>query len=229
MAQTVCYLKLNRSIAVNSEDVWLKDAAGIFCEDTTVEAKIKSIKVYHFTDREVSGGKTSATKSPSAKSDFRRGRCVISVLKIIELISQAVPEISVESIGETEVIVEFSEKCQGNRGRGALVAKVVLVSLISFFGTAFTIMAYHNDIGIVDVFSQIHRLVMGRENTGISVLEISYSIGLSLGIILFFNHVGHRKITKDPTPIEVEMRKYETDVDITLVEAAEREGQIIDV
>ena len=90
-------------------------------------------------------------------------------------------------------------------------------------------MAYHNDIGIVNVFSQIHRIVMGTEPTGISVLEVSYSIGLSLGIIVFFNHVGKRRITTDPTPIEVEMRKYEADVNTTLVDTADREGKTIDV
>ena len=59
---------------------------------------------------------------------------------------------------------------------------------------------------------------------GVSVLEISYSIGLALGIILFFNHFGRKKITSDPTPIEVEMYKYETDVNAAIVETAEREG-----
>ena len=81
----------------------------------------------------------------------------------------------------------------------------------------------------MNVFSQIHRIVMGTEPTGISVLEVSYSIGLSLGIIVFFNHVGKRRITMDPTPIEVEMRKYEADVNTTLVDTADREGRTIDV
>ena len=95
-------------------------------------------------------------------------------------------------------------------------------------------MAYHNDIGIRDVFDQISQLVMGASDkelvqTGAAVLEVAYSVGLGLGIIIFFNHVGGRKITKDPTPIEVALRKYEQDVDTTVIETADREGQIIDV
>ena len=61
------------------------------------------------------------------------------------------------------------------------------------------------------------------------MIEISYSIGLALGIIVFFNHVGGRRITKDPTPIEVAMKNYEKDVDTTLIETAGREGKEIDV
>ena len=107
--------------------------------------------------------------------------------------------------------------------------KVVLVCLVSFFGTAFTIMAYHNDVGIHEVFGEIYRIFMGSEPVGVNVLEISYSLGLAAGIIVFFNHIGGWRITKDPTPIEVSMRNYEEDVNKALIETAGREGREKDV
>ena len=75
----------------------------------------------------------------------------------------------------------------------------------------------------------MYRIVMGVEPAGVTVLEIAYSLGLGLGIIVFFNHVGGRNLTKDPTPIEVALRKYEQDVDQTIIDTADREGKIIDV
>ena len=39
---------------------------------------------------------------------------------------------------------------------------------------------------------------------------------------VFFNHFGGRKITEDPTPMEVEMRVYEDDVNKTLIEQEKR-------
>lgn len=90
-------------------------------------------------------------------------------------------------------------------------------------------MAFHNDIGINKIFAKVYELVMGVPSDGYSILEISYSLGLAIGIILFFNHIGGRRITKDPTPIEVEMRVYETDVNKALIETADREGKSIDV
>ena len=95
------------------------------------------------------------------------------------------------------------------------------MAAVSFFGTGFTIMAFHNDISINKIFSHVYELVMGYPSDGYSILEVSYSIGLAAGIILFFNHIGGRRITKDPTPIEVEMRVYETDVNKALIETAE--------
>ena len=40
-------------------------------------------------------------------------------------------------------------------------------------------------------------------------ITLSDALGLAGGIIIFFNHIGKRRITHDPTPIEVSMRKYE--------------------
>ena len=104
-----------------------------------------------------------------------------------------------------------------------LVAKVAFVCLVSFFGTGFTIMAYHNDVGVRELFAEIYELVMNRKPDGINVLEVSYSIGLAVGITVFFNHIGGRKLKKDPTPIEVSIRNYEEDVDKALVEKGERQ------
>lgn len=211
MAETICYMKLNRNVEITADDVFLKDLGSIRCADNLVAARIKSIKVCKFKQGNKAGER----------------RCVMSILKIIALIEEACPGVTVENLGESEVVMERVKpnvhKCF------SMVFKVILVSLICFFGTAFTIMAYHNDIGITDTFGQIYRVVMGHEPEGVNVLEVSYSIGLVLGIIVFFNHVGGRRLTKDPTPIEVEMRKYECDVNATLVENANREGRIIDV
>lgn len=223
MADTICYIKLDRNVEVTVEDVFLKDIGSVRCADSTVAAKVKSIKVHKFKPMQQEKSFTGQAK----KQSFEEKRCVISVLKIIELIEDACPGVTVENLGWTEVLIE---QIHVNAHKGwQQGAKIVLVSAVSFFGTAFTIMAYHNDIGIADVFTRIHEIVMGNEPTGVSALEVAYSAGLALGIIVFFNHVGGRRLTKDPTPIEVEMRIYEKDVNDTLVDTAEREGRTIDV
>ena len=110
----------------------------------------------------------------------------------------------------------------------AQTVRLIFVMLISFFGTGFTIMAFHNDISINRLFSRVYEQVMGYTPQGYTILEIAYSLGLAVGIIVFFNQIGGRRLTKDPTPIEVEMRVYETDVNKALIETADREGKTID-
>lgn len=233
MADTVCYIKLNRNVELPDADVYLKDVGSIRCADKLIAAKVKSIKIHKFcsggerveTGQEAGGGTVKA--AGGKRKPYEEKRCVISILKIIELIEESCPNVTVESLGETEVLIERISVDTHKGWQQAL--KAALIAIISFCGTAFTIMAYHNDIGIADVFTRIHQIVMGSEPEGVSALEAAYSAGLSLGIIVFFNHVGGRRLTKDPTPIEVEMRKYEMDVNNALVDTAEREGKTIDV
>lgn len=53
------------------------------------------------------------------------------------------------------------------------------------FGSAFTIMAFNNDISISGVFEHFYKQIMGVEKPQVSVLEVFYCIGLAVGIILF--------------------------------------------
>ena len=130
------------------------------------------------------------------------------------------------AMGENAVLIELVKT---DRHKGPLQwIKMVFVAGISFFGTGFTIMAFHNDISINRLFSRVYEQVMGYTPQGYTILEIAYSLGLTVGIIVFFNHIGGRRLTKDPTPIEVEMRVYETDVNKALIETADREGKTID-
>ena len=202
------YIKAEQNVEMQTEDVYVKDIAKLTCSDEHILAKVKAIKLHRFKESEPK-------------------RQVISLLKIIEEIEKVCPGADVQSIGEAAVMVEFINV---NRHKGPLqTIKLIFVAMVSFFGTSFTIMAFHNDIGINDVFTKIYEMVMGQQGDGYGILELAYSIGLAIGIILFFNHIGGRRITKDPTPIEVEMRIYEEDVNKALIETADREGKTIDV
>ena len=204
MTNTIVYFKCNRNVEVQSPDVFTADIGSLFCADKEVSAKLKSLKVHHFS-------------KDSCK------RTVLSVLKIVEHMENTCHNITVMLVGETDVLVEWIHV---NRHKGwQQWLKAALVCLVSFFGTAFTIMAYHNDVGINNVFTELYRMVMNREPQGLNVLEVSYSIGLAAGIIVFFNHIGGGRLTKEPTPIEVAKPNYEGHVDNTLIETAGREGK----
>lgn len=203
MAQAEIYVKMEQNTEVTKPDVYLKDMADIVCSDKNAAAKVQAIKVHKFKEN-------------------GQQKAVISITKIIELIQEIYPNAVIQNIGETDALVELVNV---DKHKGMLQwMKIAFVSAISFFGTAFTIIAYHNDIGISSIFEKIYMMVMGNPGNS-AVLEVSYSIGLALGIIVFFNHIGGRRITKDPTPIEVEMRIYEAQVNQALIETANREGK----
>lgn len=207
MKETVVYLKCSLDVEVQCEDVFLKDVASVECEDAVVLAKCRAIKVYRFKGEQK--------------------RVVVSSLKLIQLICKECPGVLVQSVGETDVLVE---KVQVKKEKGFKVwSKIVVVSLVCFFGTASTLVAYNSDVAVRDIFEEVYEVFMDKPPGPVNILEITYSVGLTLGIILFYNHIGRRRITSDPTPIEVSMRNYERDVNQALIETADREGMEEDV
>lgn len=227
MANVTVYLKCDRNVECQTEDVFLSDIGSLQCADPQVLARCKAIKIHHFTQGEqAKGGKSAHSGKKPWTGGAHQQRCVVSVLKIIALMEENCPGISVQSVGEPDVVLE---RVQVPKYKGAKQwCKTAMVCLVSFFGTGFTIIAFHNDVGINEVFTKIYRIAMGGEPRGLNVLEVAYSLGLALGIIVFFNHIGGRRITKDPTPIEVSMRNYEEDVNKALVDTASREGEEVD-
>lgn len=208
MADIVLYLQIKQNIVVQKNEVYLRDLASIYCEDERVSEKAKQCLVYSFSK----GGQE---------------RCVISAMKIVELLTEKIPGITIENLGGTDVIVKH-QNLQNKEDKYQIV-KLVLVSSICFIGSTFTIIAFHNDIGITGVFEKIYFLATGEKTNYHTILEISYAIGLATGITVFYNHFGKRSMEKDPTPLQVEMRIYERDVEQAMVEQSEREKEKIDV
>ena len=139
----------------------------------------------------------------------------------------AVENADVQNMGEQDFIVTYEEA----KTAGGVVhfLKAAAVVVTSFIGAAFSIMTFNNDVDTTKLFGQIYELITGSASDGFTILELTYSVGLTIGILIFFNHFGKRKFTVDPTPMEVEMRLYENDIQTTLIEDFARKEKEMDV
>lgn len=213
-ANETLYLKIDKNTIVTDRHVTLGDIAKMECPNQAIIRQLKQKRLYSFQD---------AMDTKRQKNEMR----VFSILKVIELIHEEYPSVDVTNEGESDFIVEYVPNPAKPKWLNAV--KTVVLCVIIFFGSAFTIMAFNNDISVADIFSKFYLQIMGTPSNGVTELEICYSIGLAIGITVFFNHIGHKKITPDPTPIQVEMRKYENDIDTAFIENAERKGHSVDV
>lgn len=209
MAQTkTVYIKGEMNTEVYERNVTLEDILSIECSDRTLENKIKKITVLTIPKK-------------------GQHRFVISVLRIIECIHREFPDVEVQNEGEKDLIITYEvDKLQN---RLLQLGKVAIVSGITFLGAAFSIMSFNNDVSITKLFGQIYELFIGQPSDGFTVIEFTYSIGLIIGILVFFNHFGKKRFSVDPTPMEVEMRTYEKDIETTLVDIYSRKEKEIDV
>src|SRR5699024_18549 len=90
---------------------------------------------------------------------------------------------------------------------------ISLVWVLLFIGTAMTIMNFHLDVGMQDVQQKLHLLFTGKENEFPLLIQIPYSIGLGLGMIIYLNHWFKTRINDEPSPLEIELYNYEVNID----------------
>ena len=206
MKSGVVYIKLPQNAQVVNRKILLQDVAEIYTADAEMGKKIGDIILYT-----VGGDKNQ--------------KLIFSVMKVIHLIQNEFPGIEVENIGESDFVVEY--KMPLTPKKAMEYTKLVLLSLIVFIGAAFTIMTFNTDVSVGEVFDNLYYLVTGVKKEGGSILEVAYSIGILAGILGFYNHFKGQKLHDDPTPIHIEMRNYEEEMNKAIIKDADREGKII--
>ena len=202
------YLNLSEITEVHDKDVFVKDVAKVYCSDTKIQNKCECVKLKHI-------------------SEEKCRRYVENALDVIEKLEEVDPSVSVTNVGKVEYIIDYQPPAPPRHLWQW--TKTFFVCIICFCGAAFAIMTFNNDANVRDVFQELYYLVTGKEASGMTILELTYSIGLALGILVFFNHFAKWKLTTDPTPLEVEMRLYEDNISKTLIQNDGRKEQGIDV
>lgn len=208
--EEILYVKIEQNIPVQKRTLTYKDIATLYCTNKTVVQKLEKEIFY------------TLPKNGSQKTMFTVG-------KVYEGIHKVYPNLRIENIGERDFIVDLEEPDRRELSKRMEYVKTCFVALIAFFGAAFTVMTFNEDVSVGKVFDKMYLLIMGSSKQGGSLLEICYAIGLPLGILIFYNHFRRKKTKEDPTPIQVEMRNYEEQVNKALIATASREGNTIDV
>ena len=205
-AGQILYLKIEQNCIVYKRSVTLQDIASVECTDVGILRQVLQEQIYLFFRDE----------------EKQLGTRFFSVLDVIRKIHEKYPVLEVENIGEPDFVIRYVPDPEK---KSVQYLKTALVCVILFFGSAFTIMTFIEDVSVNKVFNALYTRVTGQVSNGAGVLEICFCIGLAIGIMVFYNHVGTKKITDDPTPIQVAMRKYEQDVDTTYIETSSRKGK----
>jgi stage V sporulation protein AA len=202
------YIKVDKNNMIHNKEVFLEDVAKLYSVDKEMVKNLNKQLILTIT------------------SD-KKANYMVSILKLIEYIEILYPDVDVVNLGQIDFIVHYEPPKKTIKIIEYL--KVAFVSLMVFFGATFTIMTFNTDAGVGEVLDNVYESIMGYRKSGGSILELSYSIGLPVGIIIFFNHFSKLKLGTDPTPLQVQMRLYEENLDKTLIENANREGKTIDV
>ncbi|MBO0962882.1 stage V sporulation protein AA [Neobacillus sp. MM2021_6] len=188
MENTVYIRMRNRVQSAPEEKVLLKDVAQIIAPEEIL-ANLNSMMIHQLTTKD-------------------RNIVVIDVMKVIKLIVKTFGDLEVQTIGPAQTIIEVTFK-----KKGVSIPFFLLIWFLLFFGSAMAIMNFHDDVSMRSVHEKIYTIITGEKEAKPLLFQIPYSIGLGLGMILFFNHVFKKRINEEPSPLEVEMFNYQLDLD----------------
>jgi stage V sporulation protein AA len=146
---------------------------------------------------------------------------IIDVMKVINLISTYYPKADIQIIGPSQTIIEVESK-----KKGVSIPLFILIWLLLFFGAAMAIMNFHEDVSMKAVHQHIYTIITGQYNPHPLIFQIPYSIGLGLGMVLFFNHIFKKRINEEPSPLEVEMFNYQQNLDQYVIMNENKESMI---
>ncbi|MGG1697832.1 stage V sporulation protein AA [Bacillus zhangzhouensis] len=183
------FIRLRHRIKTGIDQlIYLEDIAQITGDEFAVQ-KLSKMPVYHVSKKD-------------------RHIVVLDIMHVVKTIKKTWPNIDIQTVGGSEAIVEIDT---GKRQLSPVL--FVFVWLLLFVGAALAIMNFHEDVSMRLVHIRLYEMITGKTVEHPYLLQIPYSFGLGLGMILFFNHVFKKRLNEEPSPLEVEMFKYQLDLD----------------
>ncbi|WYP28163.1 stage V sporulation protein AA [Alkalihalobacillus sp. FSL W8-0930] len=140
-------------------------------------------------------------------------RVQIDIMKVITSIHSIYPNLDIQVVGSVNSVVYVRQPQK--RLRPLYIA---LVWLLLFVGSGLAVMNFHEDVSMRAVHIRLYYLVTGEETFYPLWLQIPYSLGLGIGMVLFFNHFFKKRFNDEPSPLDVEMFNYQQNLDQYVVQ-----------
>lgn len=186
--QDVALIRFKEKVVLKrGKPIYLRDLCYLYVPQHTRE-RLQQMVIYHPQERD-------------------GNYLVIDILWVLQKLQEVVPQLEIEYVGANRIIVEMEVK-----RRRMQPLFVVLVWLLLFFGSGMAIMNFHTDVSMHQVHQKLYHLIMGEKEARPLLIQIPYSIGIGVGMILFFNHLFRKRINDEPSPLEVEMFLYDQNV-----------------
>lgn len=132
---------------------------------------------------------------------------VVSMMMIIERVKAELPEVDFNIVGKDEMLLRVKKE-NTNSSIVFEWGKVLVVCVVLFLGAALAITHFHADVNMSEAHSQIYKLITGKEVEKPILLQISYSLGIGIGMTVFFYHISPKRLKNEPNPLDIELYSY---------------------
>ncbi|GAB3791642.1 stage V sporulation protein AA [Virgibacillus kimchii] len=186
----IVYLRMKKKLVLSERiHVHLKDIAYISTNTGKQKQKLENTPIYRITKKD-------------------KNTVIIDSFLIIDYLNETYEDMEFQLIGPEQTLISIQTEA-----KSPSILLTACAWIILFIGAAMTIMNFHYDVSMQQVQQQLHLILTGEENEFPLWIQIPYSFGLGLGMILFFNHWFNKRINEEPSPLEVEIFNYQQNLD----------------
>lgn len=157
-------------------------------------------------------------------NDPNKEYIVVSTLTIIDKILKIYGNIKIFPVGETEMLIKVLKESKGEK-KIWLLLKLCIVCMILFIGSGVAIMNFHADVNMTEAHKQMYKLITGTEKNRPLILQIPYSLGIGLGMAMFFNHILPKRFDNEVSPLEVKIAAYRKSINQYILNNDKKSGE----
>ncbi|HHW70559.1 MAG TPA: hypothetical protein GX392_04340 [Clostridiales bacterium] len=170
------------------KSVYLKDIAYISCSDE-LRSNIENIRLL---------------------PKMTNKAYLIRAVDIIQAIRDNIGNTTINLLGKENILINPKNE---ERHDIITIFIVVITSLLLFVGAGLAIIYFHEDVNMHETHRKIYEIVTGIEDNRPLIISIPYSIGLGLGIAIFFDVFSLDRKRDKPGPLEIELYKYNKEIE----------------
>ena len=183
------YIRLRHRIQIKEKkDIYLGDIAKLVGDSRTIQG-LQKLYLYRVKESD-------------------RNLIIFDFIQVADKVHRTFPGLELLGVGPDESIVEILPP-----PKKINPLLFLLIWLLLFIGSGISIMNFHEDVSMRAVQMKLYTIITGEVQAKPLIFQIPYSIGLGLGMVLFFNHFFKKKFNEEPSPLEVEMFNYQQELD----------------
>lgn len=193
------FIKLSKKKSVDlGENVYIRNIGKVYANDERIKKNIENLKIYN--------------KKQEENWDY------IDSMEVVKKVGEYNPDIQVNLLGADDVLLELKSKEKRN---GVFeFFKVSLICILLLFGTGLAIVFFHEDVNMAKSIEKLYYTFTGKKDSNPFIMTIPYTMGLGLGMLVFFNRIisSSKRRKKELGPMEIELYLYDADMEESMLE-----------
>ncbi len=134
---------------------------------------------------------------------------VIHLGEIINKVKEKQPKFDITFLKPDDIIIYFNN---GKKDTTKYL-RVIITSIIILMGSIMGIMNFHADVNMITSQTNIVRALTNNPIKYLPYFQVSYTIGIGLGVALFFNKFIPNYSKNEPSPLELRMNSLNTEIE----------------